>query len=106
MPRPGVAPLRAGESGSGSESDRVPFDGLTVSSKNYENAHVLVEAYPSALRDAFVAQSDEADALCTVEALRMADAEGRLGPLLDVAGIPERLQAAVRFEGWIFGQEI
>jgi hypothetical protein len=83
-----------------------PFDGLTVSSKNYENAHVLVEAYPSALRDAFVAQSDEADALCTVEALRMADAEGRLGPLLDVAGIPKRLQAAVRFEGWIFGQEV
>jgi hypothetical protein len=36
----------------------------------------------------------------------MADAEGRLGALLDVTGIAERLQAAVRFEGWIVGQEI
>jgi hypothetical protein len=65
-----------------------PFDGLAVSSKNYENAHVLVEAYPSALRPASVARSDEADAL------------------QDVTGIGERLQAAVRFEGWIVGQEI
>lgn len=83
-----------------------PFDGLAVSSKNYENAHVLVEAYPSALRAASVAQSDEADALCTVEAIQLADAEGRLGALLDVTGIADQLQAAVRFEGWIMGQEI
>ena len=65
-----------------------------------------MEAYPSALRAASVAQSDEADALCTVEAIRLADAEGRLGTLLDVTGIAEPLQTSVRFEGWIVGQEI
>ena len=83
-----------------------PFDGLAVNSKNYEKAHVLLEAYPTALRAPSVAQSDEADALCTVEAIRLADAEGRLGPLLDITGIDERLHAVVRFEGWILGQEI
>jgi hypothetical protein len=83
-----------------------PFDGLAVGSKEYENAHVLVEAYPSALRAAGVRQSDEADALCTGEALQLADTEGRLGMLLDVSGIAAALHSAVRFEGWIVGQEI
>jgi hypothetical protein len=83
-----------------------PFDGLAVGSKEYENAHVLVEAYPSALRAAGVRQSDEADALCTVEALQLADTEGRLGTLLDVSGIAAALHSAVRFEGWIVGQRI
>ena len=83
-----------------------PFDGLAVSSEEYEYAHVLVEAYPSALRAPGVTQSDEADALYTVEALQLADAEGRLGTLLDVSGIAAALQPAVRFEGWIVGQEI
>jgi len=41
-----------------------------------------------------------------VEALQLADAEGRLGTLLDVSGIAAALQPAVRFEGWIVGQEI
>jgi hypothetical protein len=83
-----------------------PFDGLNVTSKDYENAHVMVEAYPSALRAAGVAQSDEADALCTVEALQLADTEGRLGTLLDVSGIEAGLQESVRFEGWIVGQQV
>jgi hypothetical protein len=84
-----------------------PFDGLAARSKEYENAHVLVEAYPSAaLRAAGVRQSDEADALCTVEALQLADTEGRLAALLDVSGIAAALHSAVRFEGWIGGQKI
>lgn len=83
-----------------------PFDGLALSSKAYDNAHVLVEAYPSALRAPAVAQSDEADALCTVEERQVADAEGRRGALLDVSGIAAQLQPAVQFEGWIIGQHL
>ena len=83
-----------------------PFDGLALSSKAYDNAHVLIEAYPSALRAPTVAQSDEADALCTVEALQLADAEGRLRALLDLSGIAVHLQPVVQYEGWIIGQQI
>ena len=87
-----------------------PFDGLALGAglalgpKEYEGAHVLVEAYPTVLRPVGVAQSDEADALCTVEALRLADREGRLGMLLDITGLPAELHDIVRFEGWILGQ--
>lgn len=83
-----------------------PFDGLSANSNEYENAHVLIEAYPSALRPPGIAQSDEADALCTVEALRLADIDGRLPALLDISRISARLQETVRFEGWIVGQRI
>jgi len=82
-----------------------PFDGLNVGAEEYEGCHVLVEAYPSAYRAADLAQSDEADALCTVDALKLSDAEGRLAKLLNVSEILPALQAAVQFEGWIFGQE-
>jgi hypothetical protein len=83
-----------------------PFDGLAVSAKEYEGAHILVEAYPTALRPVGVAQSDAADALSTAEALRLADIEGRLGKLLDITGISAELHDIVRFEGWILGQQI
>jgi hypothetical protein len=82
-----------------------PFDGLDVAAKEYEGAHVLVEAYPTALRPVGVAQSDEADALCTAEALRLADIEGRLAGLLNITAISAELHDIVRFEGWILGQE-
>lgn len=83
-----------------------PFDGLTVSSEPYRNAHVLVEAYPSALRSVGVAQSDEADALCVVEAIRQADMERRLANLLDISTLAPDQHSTVRFEGWILGQQI
>jgi len=83
-----------------------PFDGLSLTLPEYENAHVLVEAYPSALRGVEVPQSDEADALCTAEALRVADMEGQLGTLLDLSGIADEFKPAIRFEGWIVGQRI
>jgi len=83
-----------------------PFDGLTLNSEPYQNAHVLVEAYPSALRGVGVAQSDQADALCVVEALRQADTEQWLAKLLDISHLTLDQRSTVRFEGWILGQRI
>ncbi len=77
-----------------------------VCAAQYQNAHVLVEAYPSAFRADSVAQSDDADALCTADALQLADIQHRLAALLNLSGLPSELHATVSFEGWIVGQQI
>ena len=64
-----------------------PFDGLSVGTREYDNAHVLVEAYPSPLRPPTIPQSDASDALYIVQALQRQDIRGRLLELMD-NGVP------------------
>jgi hypothetical protein len=81
-----------------------PFDGLSLSGPAYENAHVLVEPYPTAVRQKHVRQSDDSDALASVDAVRKADAEGHLFRLLDLSSL-EAQAGIVRFEGWILSHD-
>ena len=43
-----------------------PFDGLSVLDRAYSNAHVMIEPYPTAVREEHVSQTDESDALASV----------------------------------------
>ena len=80
-----------------------PFDGLTVATNEYDDAHVLVEVYPTALRPPDVPQSDAADALHTMQTLQTTDIQGRLLQLLDLSQLSLQQRRIVGFEGWIVG---
>lgn len=83
-----------------------PFDGLSITSPVYENAHVLVEPYPSAVRSKDVVQSDRDDALASVALVQGADLDGTLSDLLDVSALSPEDSAVVLFEGWILSHLI
>lgn len=80
-----------------------PFDGLAIDSSSYENSHVMVEPYPTALRDRSIRQSDDADALGIVAFIRDHEHRGDLIELLSLEDLSEEEKKLVRFEGWILG---
>ena len=78
-----------------------PFDGLAIADGAYENAHVMIEPYPTAVRSSEVPQTDDSDALASAAHLREAYAHGGLSGLFDLSDLDEADGAIVRFEGWI-----
>lgn len=78
-----------------------PFDGLSIKERAYRNAHVMIEPYPTAVREAHVAQSDESDALASAAHVQSADLGGTLEGLLDLSGLDSADAAVAKFEGWI-----
>jgi hypothetical protein len=78
-----------------------PFDGLSITEPAYTNAHVLLEPYPTAVRQRHIVQTDEADALASVARVQDADAGGNLCQLLDLSSLKPPDVPIVRFEGWI-----
>jgi len=78
-----------------------PFDGLSISDRAYCNAHVMIEPYPTAVREAHVSQSDESDALASVAHVQSADLNSTLERLLDLSGLDSAHAGVARFEGWI-----
>ncbi len=78
-----------------------PFDGLSIVDPAYSNAHVLLEPYPTAVREAHVPQTDSADALASAAGVQSADHAGLLEQLLDLSALTPLQSSFVRFEGWI-----
>lgn len=78
-----------------------PLDGLAISDSAYMRAHVMIEPYPSAVRDVNVAQADDADALACANHVRQADLSDTLGDLLDLSQLNTEETAIVATEGWI-----
>jgi hypothetical protein len=78
-----------------------PFDGLSILDPAYANAHVLLEPYPTAVREAQVAQTDASDALASANHLQAEDRSESLPQLLDLSGLDAVSREIVRFEGWI-----
>ena len=78
-----------------------PFDGLSIGDAVYSNAHVLLEPYPSAVREAHVPQTDASDALASAAGVQNADRAGLLEELLDLSALTPPQRSVVRFEGWI-----
>ena len=79
-----------------------PFDGLSITEPAYADAHVMIEPYPTAVRDAQVKQSDAADAVASVAHVQEADQRGALELLLNLSNLDLEQARVVRFEGWIF----
>jgi hypothetical protein len=77
------------------------FDGLSLRDPAYAGAHVMIEPYPSAVRGAGVAQSDESDSLASADEVRRADHDNEVWALLDLSMLSEREVDVVRVEGWI-----
>lgn len=82
-----------------------PFDGLSIVDSTYDNAHVLVEPYPTAVRHAHVPQTDESDALAAARQIWEADVAGNLTQLLDLSRVTNEDGARIRFEGWIISHD-
>lgn len=80
-----------------------PFDGLDLMEPPYVDRHVMIEVYPTALRNPEVKQSDDADALAAVEAVRDCDSRGSLQTALDLSKLTVAEKRVVAVEGWIFG---
>jgi len=78
-----------------------PFDGLSIVDPVYSNAHVLLEPYPTAVREAHVKQTDASDALASAASVQNSDREGLLEHLLDLSSLTPLHGRVVRFEGWI-----
>ena len=78
-----------------------PFDGLSISDRAYTDAHVLLEPYPTAVREAHVMQSDASDALASAAHVQSADRTATLERLLDLSRLDAVQADVVRFEGWI-----
>ena len=78
-----------------------PFDGLSILDDAYMGAHVMIEPYPSAVRDPGVAQTDEADASACADHIRLADRLGSLDRMLDLHSLTLADAAIVATEGWI-----
>lgn len=78
-----------------------PFDGLSLEMGAYDGAHVMIEPYPTAVRDKAVAQSDAADALASADEVRRADRSGELLQLLDLSPLSAPDAELARIEGWI-----
>lgn len=80
-----------------------PFDGLDITGDRYRDCHVMVEPYPTALREKSIAQSDDTDALSSAAFLRTLDAQGSLLEALNLEDLTSEEKFAVQFEGWILG---
>jgi hypothetical protein len=78
-----------------------PFDGLSITDAAYSQAHVMIEPYPSAVRDGDVAQADDADALACANHVRQADLAGKLDKQLDLSSLSAADTATATLEGWI-----
>lgn len=78
-----------------------PFDGLSIRDAAYSNTHVLLEPYPTAVRDAHVPQTDSSDALASAAHLQAADLSCVLEGALDLTALDSTQRSVVRFEGWI-----
>ena len=63
--------------------------------------HVMIEPYPTAVREAHVSQTDESDALASVAHVQSADLAGTLDRLLDLTGLGSEQASVAQFEGWI-----
>lgn len=61
-----------------------PFDGLNLRGDEYNDCHLAIELYPTAIRPADVSQTDSNDALHSAEFIQEMDLEGRLLHLLDL----------------------
>lgn len=83
-----------------------PFDGRSIHDDAYSDAHVMIEPYPSAFRDAYVAQTDESDALACADQVRQADRSRELESLLDLSGLTTEEVAIVATEGWILSHGV
>jgi len=80
-----------------------PFDGLDITSSDYEGCHVLIEPYPSAAGLRSRPRSDAEDAMAATRMISEADRNGTLIRLLDLTPLSGRDREIVRFEGWIVG---
>jgi hypothetical protein len=78
-----------------------PFDGLSIVDPAYSSAHVLLEPYPTAVRETHVPQTDTSDALASAAGVQSADRAGVLEQLLDLSALTPLQRTVVRFEGWI-----
>ena len=61
----------------------------------------MVEPYPSAIRRAGIAQTDDSDALACAEHIRSVDLAGSLERLLDLSRLTSDEASVVSVEGWI-----
>lgn len=80
-----------------------PFDGLDINSEAYQDKHVAVEIYPSALRPAGVIQSDDNDAVHSCLYARDADRSNQLQTVLSLDQVQPQYGADILSEGWIVG---
>ena len=80
-----------------------PFDGIDITSLEYQGCHVLVEPYPSAAGSRNQPRSDAEDAMAAARMIFDADRSGTLTKLLDLTPLSVQEQKIVRFEGWIVG---
>lgn len=83
-----------------------PFDGLSIRDSIYADTHVMIEPYPSAVRNATVAQTNDSDALASTAHIRDMDAQDKLAEQLDLSRLDRAKAAVVRFEGWIVSHEL
>jgi hypothetical protein len=79
-----------------------PFDGPTLADYDRQ-AHVMIEPYPSLVREEGVAQSDENDALASTRWAQQHDRAGTLLGELDLSGLGKDVLAQVMYEGWMAG---
>ncbi len=80
-----------------------PFDGMDITSPDYDGYHVLIEPYPSAAAIRSQCRSDAGDAIAATQMIWEADRKGTLTRLLDLSALSSRELEIVRFEGWIAG---
>jgi len=80
-----------------------PYDGIDITSTDYEGCHVLIEPYPSAAGVRNQPRSDAEDAIAATRMISEADRNGTLTRLLDLTPLSARDQQIVKFEGWIVG---
>jgi hypothetical protein len=93
------------------EAERIPikvwpFDGLSITDAAYANAHVLIEPYPTSVRDTHIAQTDADDALASARHVQLADVDGTLQDVLNLSGLELVQSAFVQFEGWIVSHRV
>jgi hypothetical protein len=80
-----------------------PFDGIDITSSEYENCHILIEPYPSAAGVRNQLRTDTEDAIAVTRMIWEADRKGTLARLLDLSPLSDPEKEVVRFEGWIAG---
>jgi hypothetical protein len=78
-----------------------PFDGIAIA--EYARDHVMIEPYPTLVRDAQLVQSDENDAFASTFWAQKNDRGGILANALDLSALSVAEQQQVMFEGWIAG---
>jgi hypothetical protein len=78
-----------------------PFDGLSIDAPPYTKGHIMIEPYPTAVRDKQIPQTDESDALACVAMVERANSSGELIQILDLRALSTLDADRVRLEGWI-----